>query len=991
MISEGMIRVELEGSVAMPYVFGDYTLDRRRYELRRGEQRLALEPKAFDLLLYLIEHRDRVVGRDELLEHVWPEQFLSDHSLTARLRSVRQVLGDEARKPRFIETVHGRGYRFIAAVRSVPAPDVAPGAFSQPVVWQRFERVEVASALDSVVPMVGREAEVAFLHQRLERSRHGRRQVVFVTGEAGLGKTTLVDAFVRDVEQAGAVRVGRGQCIEHYGAGEAYLPVLEALEQVCRSPGGRAFMDTLSRQAPTWLVQMPWLLSPTDLERLQQTTLGATRERMLREMARALEVLTTETPLLLVLEDLHWSDASTLDLLAMLARRQEPATLLVLGTYRPEEVMGQGHPLYTMTHELHIHGHCETLALTFLSQAAVAAYLRARCPEAPNLEALTQFIHRRTEGNPLFMVNVVEEVMAQGGMEAGGVPENLQQLLTQRLERLSPDEQRLLEVGSIVGTEFTAAEVASTFAIEIDQVEAHCEELTRRGQWLQAREIETWPDGTVSGRYGFIHALYQEVAYQRVVPARRLHLHRQIGERLESGYGAQAQELAAELAVHFEHGQVYQKAVQYREQAAENAIRRSAYQEAIAHLSHGLRLAGMLPGTAARTRSELRLLTLLASALRNTKGQAAPEVEHTYTRAYALCQQIGDAPQLFPVLRGLWNVYLVRGELQTASAWGEKLFRLAACQQDASLLPWGHCVLGMNAYYRGGLVAARAHFEQGLTLYDRQQHGSLAFLYGLDAGCVASTFLAWILWLLGYPDRALQKSREACALAQELSHSFSLAAAMHWAGRLHQFRQEAQAAREWVEASMTVSTAQGFSSWLATGTILRGWALFKQGQEEEGRSQMRQILSASQTQTSGLWRPYWLALQAEAHGKGRHVAEGLRELDEALGLVAATGECFWEAELYRLKGELLQQADATPQKVAWSSEGCFQTAIEVACRQQARSLELRAATNLARLWQHQGKCHEAQELLIPIYEWFTEGFETADLQEARALLEALSQ
>jgi predicted ATPase/DNA-binding winged helix-turn-helix (wHTH) protein len=990
MISGGLIRVELEGSVVMPYVFGDYTLDRRRYELRRGEQRLALEPKAFDLLLYLIEHRDRVVGRDELLEHVWPEQFLSDHSLTARLRSVRQVLGDDARKPRFIETVHGRGYRFIAAVRPTPEPDAAPGVFSQPVSWQRSEHVEAASALDSVVPMVGREAEVAFLHQCLERSRHGRRQVVFVTGEAGLGKTTLVDAFVRDVEQAGAVWVGRGQCIEHYGAGEAYLPVLEALEQVCRSPGGRVFMDTLSRQAPTWLVQMPWLLSPTDLDRLRQTTLGATRERMLREMARALEILTTEMPLLLVLEDLHWSDSSTLDLLAMLARRQEPASLLVLGTYRPEEVMGQGHPLYTMTHELHIHGHCETLTLTFLSEAAVAAYLRARCPETPDLEALTQFIHRRTEGNPLFMVNVVEEVMAQGRMEERGVPESLQQLLIQRLERLSPDEQRLLEVGSIVGAEFTAAAVASTLAIEIEQVEACCEGLIRRGQWLQAREIETWPDGTVSGRYGFIHALYQEVAYQRVAPARRLRLHRQIGERLESGYGTQAQELAAELAVHFEYGQVYQKAVRYREQAAENAIRRSAYQEAIAHLTQGLTLVGMQPGTAERTQSELRLLTLLASALRNTKGQAAPEVEHTYARAYALCQQIGEAPQLFPVLRGLWNVYLVRGELHTASAWGEKLFRLAACQQDASLLQWGHCVLGMNAYYRGGLVSARTHFEQGLSLYNRQQHGTLAFLYGLDSGCVAATFLAWILWLLGYPDRSLQRSREACTLAQELSHSFSLAAAMHWAGRLHQFRQEAHAAQGWVEASMSVSTEQGFSAWVTIGTILRGWALYKQGREEEGRSQMRQVLSASQTQTRGLWRPYLLALWAEAHGKGRHVAEGLRALDEALALVATTGECFWEAELYRLKGELLQQADATWQRAELPPERCFQQAIEVARHQQARSLELRAATNLVRLWQHQGKCREARELLMPIYDWFTEGFETVDLQEARVLLDELS-
>jgi DNA-binding winged helix-turn-helix (wHTH) protein/predicted ATPase len=976
-----------EGSVAMPYIFGDYTLDRQRYELRQAGQRIPLEPKAFDPLLYLVEHRDRVVGRDELLDQVWPEQFISDHSLTARLRAVRQVLGDDARTPRFTATVHGRGYRFIGSVYTTSEPDTVREISPQPVMPQRSALAEVSSATESAVPMVGRESEIAFLHHCLDQVQIGKRQVVFVTGEAGVGKTTLVEAFVQEVGHAEAMWIGCGQCIEHYGSGEAYLPVLEAMEQVCRSPGGQTFVETLCRQAPTWMVQMPWLLSPTDLERLRHMTLGATRERMLREMARALEVLTTEKPLLLVLEDLHWSDSSTLDLLAMLARRQEPAKLFVLGTYRPEEVMGQGHPLYTMTHELRIHGHCETWLLPLLSEAAVAAYLRARFPEAPDLEALIRFIHRRTEGNPLFMVNVVDEVVAQDGVGESGVPENLRQLLEQRLSCLSPDEQRLLEVGSIVGAEFTAAAVASALEIDIEAVEVCCEGLTRRGQWLQARGTELWPDGTGSGCYGFIHSLYQRVAYGRVAPGRLLHLHRRIGERLESGYGTQAEELAAELAMHFEHGQAYPQAIEYREQAAQNAIERSAYQEAAMHLNKGLALLETRPPTPERAQQELRLLMILAPVLRNTKGQAAPEVGDAYTRAYTLCQQMADAPQHFLILRGLWNYYNNRAELRIAHELAEQFFSLAQRQDDVGILLWGHCLQGMgNQYYRGAFASARDHFAQALVLYDRFQHRSLMFQYGQDPGVLALAQFSWMSWMLGYPEQALGKSHDALALAKELTHPYSLAAVLTWVALLHQFRRERQAVRQLAEAIMAIASENGFAQRLAWGESLRGWALAAPGQAAKSLEQIQRGLAALHATGQELWRPYNLALLAEAYREDGYAEDGLRALDEALAFVEATGDCLWEAELHRLKGDLLLRQTPSDDH---QSVTCFHRALDTARHQQAKSLELRAATSLAHLWQSQGKCQEARELLEPVYGWFTEGFDTADLRDAKALLDKL--
>jgi predicted ATPase len=387
------------------------------------------------------------------------------------------------------------------------------------------------------------------LHQCLDTVRGGVRQMVFVTGEVGLGKTAVVEAFITEARRRGPLWLGRGQCIEHYGAGEAYMPILDALEQLCRASDDQDLVAVLARQAPTWLVQMPWLLSATELDRLQRTTLGATRERMLREMARALEVLSAERLLVLVLEDLHWSDYATLDLLAVLARRHDRARLLVLGTYRPEEVLGQEHPLTTLTQELRMHGHSTESPLTLLSQAAVGTYLTARLPHASLGDELVRYIHQRTEGNPLFMVNMVDHVVTRGttGVRVEAeydMPESLRQMLTQRFDRLRPEEQLVLEAGSIAGHEFAAAIVAAAIETDVEQIEAWCESLARRGQWLQSRGHSAWPDDTVSGRYGFIHALYHDVVSQRIPAAQRLHLHRRIGARLEAGYGEQARDLA---------------------------------------------------------------------------------------------------------------------------------------------------------------------------------------------------------------------------------------------------------------------------------------------------------------------------------------------------------------------------------------------------------------------------------------------------------------
>jgi predicted ATPase len=493
------------------------------------------------------------------------------------------------------------------------------------------------------------------------------------------------------------------------------------------------------------------------------------------------------------------------------------------------------------------------------------------------------------------------------------------------------------------------------------------------------------------------------VLYDRIPAGRQQRLHRQIGEREEAAYGKRVREIAAELAMHFEQGREYRKAVQYLQKAGENAIRRSANQEAINLLTGGLELLKTLPDTPERTQQELVLQIASGLPLMLTKGPAAAEVGRAYARARELCQQSGETLQLFPVLRGLWGFYLTRAELQTARELGNQLLTLAQNVQDSALLLQAHQALGQTLYPLGELVPARAHLEQSLAFCAPQKGRSYAnsIIPFRENGLSTA---ASVLWFLGYPDQALKRSHEALILAQELSYPPSLAMALIMAGWQHQFRREGQAAQGRAEAVIALSTEHGLTQWLALGTVQRGWALAMQGQGEEGIVQMRQGLAAVRATGAELFRPFHLALPVEAYGKAGRAEEGLSALAEALAVVDKTGERFYEAELYRLKGELTLQkfnVQRSRFKVENSSESgvrspgseaeeCFLKAIEVARRQQAKSLELRAVTSLSRLWQ-QGKKKEAHEMLAEIYGWFTEGFDTKDLQEAKALLEELSR
>ena len=974
-------------------VFGPFQLDRRDERLWRGPEVIPLPPKTFAVLCCLVTQAGQLVTKDTLLEAVWPETVVSEAVVTVAIRALRRVLGDRAHTPRFIETVHGRGYRFVAPV----SPLVAPGGPGKEEAPRRVP----SSTFRRPPHFVGRDAALAQLAQWWTMARQGTRQVAVIAGEAGIGKTALVNTFVAQVAATEDVWVGHGQCLDHYGAGEAYLPLLEALGRLGREPGGERLVAALRQYAPSWLVQMPGLVSPAEWERLQRTAGEATQARMLRELTEALDVLTTERPLVLVLEDLHWSDVSTLAWLAYVARRPDPARFFLLGTYRPVDAIVRAHPIRIVMAELTQHQQGAELLLDYLSAGEVAAYCRQWERGSSRSEAWVHVLHQRTRGHPLFLVTIVEEMRRQGLLHeeaAGGdiaravgtirsaIPQSLRHMIEQQLHQVRPEDQGLLEAASLAGRTFSAAAVAAAVNQPTEDIEARLSVLAHHGQFIQACGLVEWPDGTVAAAYRFFHDLYGETLSDQVPPSRQQRWHLQIGARKETGYGAQAPEIAAELAVHFEQGRDADRALRYLQHAADNALRRSAHADAITHLTKALALLPVLPETPERTQRELVVQTTLGPALMATRGYAAPDVEAAYARARALCQQVGDTPQLFQALWGLWYFYLVRAEFQTARELGEQLLHVAQRVQAPALLLLAHRVLGQTLAFLGEFSTAHVHLEREMTLYDPEQHRASAALYGQDQGVVCRSWAALTLWSLGYPEQALRCSRAALTLAQELAHPFSLAYAMCFAGKLCQLCRDVQAAHERATAAMALCTEQGFALYLARGTILQGWAMAEQGQGAAGLAQMRHGLVAYQATGAEVFRPYYLAFLAEASGKLGQAGEGLSRSGAALAAVHKTGERFYEAELHRIHGELLLVRSAESHGKA---EASLQQALRVARHQQAKSLELRAAMSLARLWQQQGKRAAAYELLAPTYGWFTEGFDTVDLQEAKALLDEL--
>jgi predicted ATPase len=498
-----------------------------------------------------------------------------------------------------------------------------------------------------------------------------------------------------------------------------------------------------------------------------------------------------------------------------------------------------------------------------------------------------------------------------------------------------------------------------------------------------------FPDGTPTVRYRFVHVLYQNALYAALQPTRKAAWSAAVAQALLAHSGEKSTGLAAELAVLFEAARDPEHAADNYLLAAENAARLFAHHEAVALARRGLALLQTRPDTPERARRELPLQMILGMQLQVTHGYAAPEAERTYARARVLCEQMQEAPPLFPVLWGSWLFYKVHSELGKARELAEQLFNLAQSAQDPAQLLQARQALAVTSLCLGDPAATREHMEQGFALYDPKRHQGHTFLYGQDPGVACMAIGAVALWLLGYPDQAMRRSREAVALGEELGQPNTLALALHFAAMLQQYRREVPAVRESAEAATAIATEHGFSFWLGGGQVLRGWALAEQGTWVNGIAQLRQGLTTWMSAGGVTYGTYFLALLAEALGREGRIEEGLGVLADALALMHDTGEGFHGAELHRLQGEFLLRQEAAD-GACREAEACFHQALTIARRQQAKSLELRAAMSLTRLYQKQDRPAEGRPMLAECYNWFTEGFDTPDLQEAKALLERVS-
>ena len=981
-------------SVAI-YAFGDCEVDIRRRELRRAGQSRSLEPQVFDVLVYLLRQRDRAVPKQELFDHVWRERFVTDATLSSRIMAARKAIGDSGQDQGMIRTVRGHGYRFVGHVE-----ERAIGAEGRPAPVPPAVSSTGATLPDPAAGfVVGRDRELEQLRLHLAAAEGGTRQLVFVTGEPGRGKTAIVDALVADARGDPRVRVAHGQCLEHHGAGEAYLPVLEALGRLCRGSGGDEVVGFLAARAPMWLAQMPWLVPPDEFAIARQRAMGAARERMLREIVEVIEALAAERPLIVVLEDLHWSDYSTLDLLALLGRRREPARLLLVGTFRPAEAQARSHPLGAVVRDLRLRGLCSEVPLPPLEEGAVEAYLAARFPEAPLPVGLAGAVLRRTDGNPLFVRLLVDAWITEHGLanlagrDPGApsverlvftIPATLRELIEHQLDRLSQDDRNLLAAASVVGREFAVAPVAAALMEGDEAVEARCQTLTRSGL-VQVSGVSEWPDGTVSARFAFVHDLHRDVLYESIPPNRLAALHQRIGTRLATGYGPNAAESAAELALHFRRGRDARQAVRYLQAASEQAVRRNAYHEAIDHLRAALAESARLPDDTERSRAEIEIQGRLAAAFIPFKGWAAPEVERAYARGRELCRQTGTHAQSCRMLFGLATLQEYRGDHRAAQEVLEERLQLTQTLEDADLLAESHELLACALFHRGAFTEALAFADQALAVCDPAQQRPLTFLYDEHPAVACHAWAAHALWVLGYPDRGLARLHRALDVANEVGHLHSLAVAQTQAATHYQMRREPDRALEWAEAAATLSAEQGFEYRLATAEILRGWGLAATGRVEDGLREMRHGLAAYRATGAEMDRPYFLSLLAEVCGWSGRFDEGLAAIAEGLALAGERGGFYNEPELHRLRGWLvarLGQADSPAQAMASLAH-----AGDLARRHGARLLELRTAVDAARLSHRLGDQSVHRASLADVYGQFTEGRETVDLREARHLLD----
>ncbi len=858
-------------------------------------------------------------------------------------------------------------------------------------------RVDSERALESrfeaqhglLTEFVGREHEIGLLLDRWAQAKAGEGQVVLLSGEAGIGKSRIAQMLHRRLEGEPFAQL-RYQCSPHH-TNSALHPVIRQLELAAGfAPDDTAeqrldklaallgqSIEALDEAMPLFAALLS--IPIDDRYPVLDTPPQQQKEKTLTALAEHLVGLGAKESVFVLFEDAQWIDPTTEELIELIVERVRDLPILVVVTYRSD---------YSPPWQ--VDSHVTALTLNRLtgrqSAAIVAALTSGRALPAEVLDRIVA----RSDGVPLFVEELTKSVLEADDLTAHAdtyelttplpelaIPASVQDALTARLDRLASAKETA-QTAAAIGREFSHELLAAVTPLPQKDLRAALDRLFQSGLIFRR--------GSPSNpTYFFKHALVRDAAYHSVLKSKRQEIHRNIAETLENRF-PQTSETQPELtAHHFTEAGLAERAIAYWHQAGRRASGRSANREAVGHLTKGLEVLRKIPATPDRTRQELALQIALGGPLQALKGQAASETAEAFRRARALCEQLGDSEQLPAVLHGLHAFHIVRGELRAAMDLAEECYHIARQEEDGAQIAATHFELGCVAFHLAKLTSARDHFEKAVHLHDPTPGAPGVLPAGVDLGVFGKSYLSHVLWYLGYPDQAVEWSQAAAADAAERTHYFSQALSAAYAAMLMQFLGDAQAAKQQAEAAITLCTEHKFPYYLAWARLIRGWALARQGGENEGIKEMREGLAALRATDAGLRRPYYLGILAETLGAVGQIEEASDLVASALAVTAEHGEQFFKAELCRIEGEL-EARRFRPE----ASESAFSQAIAIARDQKARCTELRAATGLARLWHDRGRAREAHDLLAPVYGWFTEGFERPDLSDAKTLLDELA-
>jgi DNA-binding winged helix-turn-helix (wHTH) protein/tetratricopeptide (TPR) repeat protein len=1020
---------------------GEWRVEPAANLLTRGEDEIRVELKVMEVLLVLAEHAGEVVSKRDLTDTVWQTEFIAENTLTSAIAGLRQALGDDARNPTYIQTIPKRGYRLLAEVERERSRPTVAGSSIEAASPPAFLADEATEEPDRPV-FVARETELARLDHVLDRALAGHGSVAFVTGEAGSGKTALVEEFCRRAQKRNEdLVVASGASNAATGAGDPYGPWRQVLAQLSgdvesrvargvlsveagrrlwdRTPvfaeavvvSGRDLVETLisgaglAARAAAVTESAPWLGDLTILVKrkaAEPPDAGLQQGAVFLQVGRVLRTVAATAPVLMILDDLHWADSATLALLCDLGRQLDGSRLLIVGTYRPEDVSvgrgGETHPLTPVIAELQrMHGEVEVSVGSTKKRAFVDSLVDTEINRLGEDFKTELFTH--THGHALFTVELLRTLQDremlvrddQGRwvttqrLEWTNLPARVEGVVGARIDRLADELKDLLTIACVEGVDFTAEVLARVSDAETrDTIRLLSRELEKRHRLVSARGIKALVEGRLS-LYGFSHVLFQHYLYNSLDAVERAQLHEDVGTVLEALYGEHVAEIAVQLALHFSEAGIYEKAITYLHLAGKTCIHRTANREAVGHIRKALELLFKLPQSPERDARELELRMAVQSPLIAVSGWADPAIGDEVGKVHALVEKIGDHRRLVPVLYQSGGFEGCARSLPRAIAIGERMLALAEEHDDETESLLAHQLLGWTTAFGGDLARGRAHLEEAVSRYDPARHHVLAMLLGADPAVACLSHLMWVTARMGDLDQAQQRLVEALELAERLDHPHSLAFARHVAFVVHIYRHEYREAGKRVADFGSTIEAHGFDHYQGWRLGNMGIVALGNGNHEEGIKLIERGIEIMEMIGVKVNMTFYLTYLAKAHHEVGANRQALAVLDKTTDLMHSFGEYYPQPELHLRRAEILLDIEGET-----AAEACLLEAIKAARGQRARTVELEAATALARLWQSQAKPTEARDLLQPVYEWFTEGLESKPLVEARELFDELS-